>query len=89
MRGHVIPVIELHNRFGLSKPSPTKVSLMLVVDVVGRTFGLLIDRLREMLRPLKSVIEPPSANMPGSKSGFIGSIAKIENELLYLLDEIR
>ena len=86
LRGHVIPVIDLHNRLGLGVTTPKKEACILILDIVGRTFGVLIDSVKEVLHLPENVIEPPPVIMVGTDGGCIASIGKLENEILYLLD---
>ena len=86
LRGHVIPVIDLHNRLGLAQSASKKESCILVIDISGNTFGLLIDGVREVLHLSDAILEQPPAITMGTNTGYVLSIAKLENRLLYLLD---
>jgi purine-binding chemotaxis protein CheW len=47
-RGDVVPVIELRVRFGLDIVPPTRTTKWILVDLDGRTIGLVVDRVTEV-----------------------------------------
>ncbi|MFL5261044.1 MAG: chemotaxis protein CheW [Anaeromyxobacteraceae bacterium] len=60
LRGEVIPVVDVRKRLGLS-PRPGARAKVLVVDVAGRTLGLVVDGVTEVVRLPRSDIGPPPA----------------------------
>ncbi len=87
LRGKVIPVIALRTRFGMPRIERTKDTRIVVVELIGKTVGFVVDGVSEVLRIPRSVTEPPpSTVMQNVKSEFITSVAKLEDRLLILID---
>ncbi len=87
LRGKVIPVIDLRSRFGMPRIARTKDTRIVVVELIGKTVGFVVDGVSEVLRIPRSVTEtPPSTVMQNVESEFITSVAKLEDRLLILID---
>ncbi len=86
LRGAVLPVIDLRNRFGLPQTPPTKDTRIVVVEMGGTTVGMIVDAVHEVLRVPSEDIEPPSPMVTTLDSAFITGIAKVGDRLIILLD---
>ncbi len=86
LRGKVIPVVDLQNRFGLQQGERTKASRIVVVDVGDHTIGMVVDAVSEVLRVPADAVEPPSPVVTTIESDYIRGIAKLEGRLIILLD---
>ena len=87
LRGEVIPVIDLHKRFGLQAWEQTEDARIIVVEVGDDTIGVFVDAVSEVLRIPRSAIEVPSSLISStSSSDYIDGIAKVADDLLIMLD---
>ena len=86
LRGKVMPVIELHKRFGLASVEPTKDSRIVVVAMGGLAAGLIVDGVSEVLTIQDQNIEPAPRMTTTVDSGFITGIAMLDDRLIILLD---
>ena len=86
LRGKVIPVVELRQRFGLPPEENLKEGRIVVVEVGGHTVGMGVDGVSEVLRVPLSSIEPPSPLVTGIDSAYVRAICKLEEKLIILLD---
>lgn len=58
LRGEVIPVVDVRERFGLPIIPPTRRTRLLVVKVADRHLGLVVDEVREVLRLPRCALRP-------------------------------
>ncbi|MBC7835162.1 MAG: purine-binding chemotaxis protein CheW [Phycisphaerales bacterium] len=58
LRGKIIPVLDLHERFGLAATEHDEHSRIIVVAVHGHVIGFIVDRVHEVLRIDSGIIEP-------------------------------
>jgi purine-binding chemotaxis protein CheW len=86
LRGKVIPIIDLRKRFGLAVKPHDKNTRIIVVDIEGRTVGLVVDGVSEVLRFSMDTIEPPPSMVTGVDAEYIWGVGKLEDRLLILLD---
>lgn len=86
LRGRVIPVLDLRQRFGLVASEPTRRSRIVVAELGEHTVGLVVDGVSEVLRVSAEAVEPPSSLVVSADSAFLRGVAKIDERLVLLLD---
>src|SRR5581483_9161094 len=50
LRGKIVPVVDLRKRFGDASPQPDKRNRVMVAEIEGRKFGLIVDAASEVLK---------------------------------------
>jgi len=86
LRGKIIPVLDLRKRFGLAESEQNEHSRIIVVEVHGRVLGFIVDRVHEVLRVDRTIVEPAPQMVCSIDSDFIAGVGKLEDRLLILLD---
>lgn len=86
LRSTVIPIIDLRTRFGLPTADPTDETRIMVVNVAGKTIGVIVDAVSEVLRITPEQVSPPPPTIAGLGKEYLTGLAKLENRILILLD---
>jgi purine-binding chemotaxis protein CheW len=86
LRSTVIPVIDLKARFGLPERDLTDESRIMVLQACGRTIGITVDAVSEVLRIKQEQIAPPPPTVAGLGNKYLTGLVKLDKELLILLD---
>jgi len=86
LRGDVIPIIDLRDKFGLESREYTAQTRVIVVEVEGRLLGLVVDSASQVVRIPADMIEPPPAVPGGLSKGLITGVGKMEDRLVVLLN---
>lgn len=86
LRSTVIPIVDLRLRFGLHQEEPTDETRIMVVNVAGKTIGIIVDAVSEVLRISQEQIAPPPPTVAGLGQEYLTGLVKLENRLLILLD---
>ena len=86
LRGKVMPVLDLGKRLGLPGGEHGKDGRIVVVEVGGQSVGMIVDGVSEVLRIPLSIVEPPSSLVTPDDLNYVIGVAKLENELVILLD---
>lgn len=86
LRGHIIPVISLRERFGFVPLEVDSATRIVVAEVQGQTVGFVVDTVAEVLRMDDSTIEPAPVTDASVNSSFIKGLGKIEDRIIILLD---
>ncbi len=86
LRGKVIPVMDLRSRLGMPTTEPTKDSRIVAVEVHGLVLGLLVDRVRQVMRISSQIIEPAPTMASGLSADYIEGVGKLPDRLLILLN---
>ncbi len=86
LRGKIVPVIDLRKRFGATKRERDNETRIVVVELAGKVVGFLVDRVKEVIRVERNIIEPPPELATSINSSYITGVAKLRDRLLILLD---
>jgi purine-binding chemotaxis protein CheW len=86
LRGKIVPVVDLRQRFELAQKRADESTRIVVVDVDGHVMGLVVDSVTEVIRlPLKA-IEPPPEQWVSAATDFVKGVASMEGDPLIYLD---
>ncbi|MDK2823634.1 MAG: purine-binding chemotaxis protein CheW [Clostridia bacterium] len=86
LRGQVIPVIDLKQRFYNIKSEITEDTRIVVVKIGTKTIGIIADQVSEVLHIPEEAIEPTPALLNDFNQSGITGVGKLEDRLLILLD---
>lgn len=86
LRSHVIPILDLRLRFGLPEIDITDETRIMVVNAVGKTIGLIVDAVSEVLRVSEEQIAPPPPTVAGLGREYLTGLVQLDQRLLILLD---
>jgi len=86
LRGRIVPVIDLRRRFGVNRKERDNDTRIIVVELTDRVVGFLVDKVKEVIRVEKSIIEPPPELTTNISANYITGVAKLQDRLLILLD---
>jgi purine-binding chemotaxis protein CheW len=86
LRSTVIPVIDLRVRFGLPEAELSDESRIMVLQARGRTIGIVVDAVSEVLRVKHDQIAPPPPTVAGLGRDYLSGLVKLDDRLLILLD---
>ena len=86
LRGDVIPIIDLRDKFGLEAKESTAMTRVIVVEVEGRMIGMVVDAASQVVRIPADQIDPPPPMLGGFSQEFITGVGKLEDKLIILLN---
>ncbi|MDR0550934.1 MAG: chemotaxis protein CheW [Spirochaetaceae bacterium] len=92
LRSEIIPIINLHKRFALLKPSAAQteddalLSGFIIIDIDGMKLGIIIDRVSRVVTIEKTDIQPPPQMIAGVGAEYIQGVVRQESGYLILLD---
>lgn len=86
LRSMVIPIVDLRLRFGMDLQANTDDTRIMVVNVDGKTIGIVVDAVSEVLRISEDQISPPPPTVSGLGQEYLTGLVKLEQRLLILLD---
>jgi purine-binding chemotaxis protein CheW len=86
LRGDVIPIIDLRDRFGLEHKEYTIMTRVIVVDVESKLVGMVVDAASQVVRIPSDQIEPPPPIVGGISAEYIKGVGKLDDRLVILLN---
>lgn len=86
LRGQVIPVIDVRLRFRMPPRDYDERTCVIVVNVSGGAFGLIVDTVQEVREIPPDSVSPPPSLARSEKSRYILGMGKVGEEVKILLD---
>ena len=86
LRGDVIPILSLAEKFGLEGREAGAASRVIVVEIGGQLIGMLVDAASAVLRLPADQIEPPPAIIGGLSRELVAGVGRVGERLVILLD---
>ncbi len=85
LRGTVIPIIDMRRRFGLP-PADLPHRKIVILTVEGRTVGLVVDQVTDVVRVPRHSIQPAPGMLEGEQAPFFMGVCEFGHRQLILLN---
>lgn len=86
LRGKVVPVIDLRRRLGLPGSVDAASGRIMVVVFDGRTIGMAVDAVTEVLRFTEDMVEKPSDLVSTPETRYLKGIIRLDGRLVIFAD---
>jgi purine-binding chemotaxis protein CheW len=86
LRGEVMPVIDLRDRFGLDRQSATNLSRIVITPIGGVFTGLVVDSVDEVKTVDQRKLEDPPRVASGGANTYIQKVARTDAGVIFILD---
>jgi purine-binding chemotaxis protein CheW len=88
LRGKIIPVTDARLRFGKEEKEYDERTCIIIVDIDGVSFGLIVDGVKEVVSMTAAEIAPPPSvgRKDEAVRDFIEGIGKKNNEIWLFID---
>ena len=90
LRGKIIPIIDVADRFGKEPFEYNDRTCIIVVDVQGVVVGLIVQTISEVVSiEEEDILPPPNVSKANAQAKFIRGIGKIGDNVKLLLDPVK
>jgi len=89
LRGAVIPVVDLRKRFDMPVREIDRDRRLLIVALAGRTLGIAVDEVTEVITVPVANIKPPPQVSQGVGAEYLVGVCLVQDDLVMLLDPDR
>lgn len=86
LRGVMVPIIDLRCRFGQGLTDATPVHVVIVVNISGKTVGLLADRVLDIISVEASQIQAVPQVSRGSQARFLAGLVTVDAMMIALIN---
>ena len=86
LRGKVVPIISLRERFGINEVEHTKDTRIVIVRIDVGLIGFIVDAMAEVIRLPERLIEPTPPTAANIESEYIRGVGKLDDNLIIILD---
>ncbi len=85
LRGNIIPIIDLREKFGLEAKQYTETTRVIIVEVSEKKIGMIVDTVSQVVRVPESKIAPPPPMISGIAHEYLAGVVRMEDRLIILL----
>lgn len=86
LRGKIIPIIDLRERLSMPKKTSDEETRIIVTEHNDFVIGFIVDKVNHVIRLKKTVLESPPPMVNGLEAEYIESVAKMNGNLIIILD---
>ncbi|MBP1627227.1 MAG: CheW protein [Holophagaceae bacterium] len=86
LRGEVMPVMDLRDRFGLERQEATSLSRIIITPINGVPTGLVVDAMEEVKSVDERRLEDPPRVTSVGANAYIDKVARTEAGVVFILD---
>ncbi len=86
LRGIIVPVVDLRERFGLEPKAPTDESRIIIINLKDYKIGMLVDASSEVLQISEDDIDAAPNVKKDINNEFIKNIGKKDERIIMLID---
>lgn len=86
LRGTIVPIIDMRIRFGLGEPTYNEFTVVIILNIGGRTLGMVVDSVSDVITLTAEHIKPAPQMGSALGSDHLIGIATLEERLVILLD---
>jgi len=86
LRGAIIPVFDLREKFNLPAKEYTKFHVIIVVEIAGRVMGVIVDEISDVMEILPEEFQT-TENLPSNlQQEYLKGVGKKQDKMIILLD---
>ena len=86
LRGQIVTAINMRSRLGIPQASNPGDVITVLIEKFGVLYGLLVDRVSDILELDEADFESPPSNVSNSAKELLLGVCKLPNELLFIID---
>lgn len=86
LRGVIVPIVDMRIRFGFSAPSYNQFTVVIILDIAGRTLGMVVDSVSDVITLSADEIKPPPEMTSSTGADYLIGLATVGERMLILLD---
>lgn len=86
LRGAIVPVIDMRQRFGLPREEYTASTVTVIVAVGGRNFGVVVDGVSDVLDVAPADIRPVPDMGTTVDTEYLKGLTAVDERMVLLLD---
>lgn len=86
LRGVIVPLLDLRIKFGTAAPAYDATTVVIILDLGGRTVGIVVDRVTEVVDLMPDQLRPAPQISGSIDTRHVLAIATLDERMLILVD---
>ena len=86
LRGTIVPIVDLRLKFGLANPTYDEFTVVIILNVVARVVGVVVDSVSDVLTLSNAQIRPAPEFAAALDTQYVTGLGAVEERMLILID---
>lgn len=86
LRGNIIHIIDIREKFGMSVREYDKFNVIIIVEAAEKTLGIIVDQVKDVLSIDKNAIQPPIDFEGSIDNAYVEGMAKVGERLVVMVN---
>lgn len=86
LRGIVIPIFDLSKRLGFGTTEPSERHVVIITETEGKSFGLLVDTVQEIVSVKPESIHIPPAASSAQEDSVVSGLISRDDSMMRIID---
>lgn len=86
LRGIIVPIIDMRIKFGLGQPAYDQFTVVIILQISGRTIGMVVDSVSDVLTLTPEQIKPAPEMGASVATDYLLGLGTINDRMLILID---
>jgi purine-binding chemotaxis protein CheW len=86
LRGIIVPIIDMRIKLNLGEPTYNQFTVVIILNVAGRTIGMVVDSVSDVITLTAEQIKPPPEMGSALDTDYLIGIGSVEQRMLILVD---
>ncbi|HEY9397164.1 MAG TPA: chemotaxis protein CheW [Burkholderiales bacterium] len=86
LRGTIVPIVDLRIRFNLGEPSYDQFTVVIILNLDGRTMGVVVDGVSDVIALTAEQVRPAPDFGATVDTRYLTGLGAIDDRMLILLD---
>ncbi len=85
LRGVIVPILDLRARFGMAPTEPTAMHVVVIVQAAGRTVGILVDAVSDIISVSPEDIRPVPEMSSRAEEKLLSGLVPLDRGMVALV----
>jgi len=86
LRGHIVPIVDLRVRFGLSDPTYDAFTVVIILNIGSRIVGIVVDSVSDVMTLRREQIRPAPEFSSTLGTEYLLGLGALEDRMIILVD---
>ena len=86
LRGIIVPIVDMRLKFNLSKAEYNEFTVVIILNVMGRVVGIVVDSVSDVMELTSEQIKPAPEFGAAIDTKYVMGLGTLDNRMLILVD---
>ena len=86
LRGTIVPIVDMRIRFNLGTPTYDQLTVVIILNIMGRVVGMVVDTVSDVITLKSEEIKPPPEMGAAFGTDYLVGIGTHDERMLILID---